>query len=229
MKRSEINNYLVEAKEFFARHGFFLPRWAFNSPEDWIGVGQTHSEIFDNMLGWDITDFNSGDFLSQGLLLFTLRNGNLAKDRKPFAEKIMIVRENQVTPMHFHSSKMEDIINRGGGRLVIEIHGSTSGGGLSDDSVRLRVDGVSRLIEPGGKVVLDPGESICLEQCVYHSFWGEADAGLVLVGEVSMVNDDTGDNHFLDDFGRFPEIIEDEPPLHLLVVDYAVCNGHQCD
>ena len=127
--------------------------------------------------------------------------------------------------MHFHSSKMEDIINRGGGRLVIEIHGSTPEGGLSKDLVQLKVDGVSRLVEPGGKVVLDPGESICLEQGVYHSFWGESDSGLVLVGEVSMVNDDAGDNHFLDDLGRFPEIIEDESPLNLLVMDYAGCNG----
>ena len=46
-------------------------------------------------------------------------------------------------------------------------------------------------------------------------------AGKVLVGEVSKVNDDVNDNRFLKPTGRFPEIEEDEPPLHLLVGDYA--------
>ena len=42
----------------------------------------------------------------------------------------------------------------------------------------------------------------------------------VLVGEVSMVNDDNLDNRFYEPIGRFPEIEEDEPPLYLLVGDY---------
>ena len=32
---------------------------------------------------------------------------------------------SQVTPMHFHWAKMEDIINRGGGDLVIQLYNST--------------------------------------------------------------------------------------------------------
>ena len=31
-----------------------------------------------------------------------------------------------------------------------------------------------------------------------------------------MVNDDTKDNRFYKPVGRFPEIEEDEPPIHLL-------------
>jgi D-lyxose ketol-isomerase len=54
----------------------------------------------------------------------------------------------------------------------------------------------------------------------YHSFWGEPGNGRVLVGEVSKVNDDRTDNHFLDPVGRFPEIEEDEEPLYLLAMDY---------
>jgi D-lyxose ketol-isomerase len=44
--------------------------------------------------------------------------------------------------------------------------------------------------------------------------------GTVLVGEVSRVNDDYVDNRFYEKTGRFPEIEEDEPPLHLLYEDY---------
>lgn len=69
-------------------------------------------------------------------------------------------------------------------------------------------------------VPLSPGESICLEQGVYHRFYGEPGKGKVLVGEVSMVNDDASDNRFYEPVGRFPEIIEDEEPLHLLASDY---------
>ena len=67
---------------------------------------------------------------------------------------------------------------------------------------------------------MTPGESICLEPYVYHRFYGERGRGRVLVGEVSAVNNDTADNRFLEALGRFPEIEEDEKPLHLLVNDY---------
>ena len=68
---------------------------------------------------------------------------------------------------------------------------------------------------------LQPGESITLYPGVYHSFWGEEGCGKILVGEVSKVNDDRTDNHFLEKTGRFPEIEEDEAPLYLLYQDYA--------
>jgi D-lyxose ketol-isomerase len=46
------------------------------------------------------------------------------------------------------------------------------------------------------------------------------------VGEVSLVNDDRADNHFHAAVGRFPQIEEDEPPLHLLVTDYPKYYKH---
>jgi hypothetical protein len=55
---------------------------------------------------------------------------------------------------------------------------------------------------------------------MYHKFYGEKGKGKVLVGEVSAVNDDASDNRFFEPVGRFPQIIEDEAPLHLLVSDY---------
>ena len=85
----------------------------------------------------------------------------------------------------------------------------------------LKTDGVLRRVAPGGKVVLTPGESISLEQGMYHRFYGEAGKGSVLVGEVSMVNDDNSDNCFYESIGRFPVIEEDVEPLHLLVSDYS--------
>lgn len=221
MKRSEINSILNDAKAFMAGKQFFLPPWAYWSVDDWKKNKQDAQEITNNMLGWDITDFGSGDFHSRGLFLFTIRNGKFNVDKKPYAEKIMIVEENQETPMHYHWSKMEDIINRGGGNLVIELYNSTPGSKFDTTPVNFKTDGVKRSVNAGGKVVLTPGESICLEQGVYHRFYGETGKGTVLVGEVSMVNDDASDNCFYEKVGRFPEIVEDEKPIHLLVSDYA--------
>ena len=220
MKRSEINQILKNAKTFMAEKQFILPPWAYWSMEDWQKNRQGASEITENMLGWDITDFGSGDFYRRGLFLFTIRNGKFNVDKKPYAEKIMIVEENQETPMHYHWLKMEDIINRGGGNLVIELYNSTPDNQFDATPVTLKTDGITRTVSPGGKVILTPGESICLEQGMYHRFYGEAGKGKVLVGEVSAVNDDASDNCFYEPIGRFPVIEEDEQPLHLLVSDY---------
>jgi D-lyxose ketol-isomerase len=220
MKRSEINALIRDSVAFFSEMNFKLPPWAFRSPEDWKGTYVSCSEIVDNMLGWDLTDFGSGDFHERGLILFTIRNGNVKKDNKNYAEKIMIVEELQETPTHFHWSKMEDIINRGGGNLVIELWNSGTDETITDGIVTVKVDGIKRRVPAGGKVILTPGESICLEQRLYHRFYGEPGKGKVLVGEVSAVNDDTSDNRFVETIGRFPGIEEDDKPLYLLVSDY---------
>ena len=221
MKRSEINSLIRDGLAFFEEMKFRLPQWGHWKPEAWKGKGEVAKEIIENMLGWDLTDFGGGDFEKKGLLLFTIRNGNLADGKKIYAEKIMIVRENQETPMHFHWKKTEDIINRGGGNLVIELYGSTKDEDLWKEPLQVSIDGIVRTVEPGGVVTLEPGDSICLEPGMYHRFYGEPGKGNVLVGEVSSVNDDTCDNRFHQPQGRFPDIEEDEAPLHLLVNDYA--------
>jgi D-lyxose ketol-isomerase len=220
MKRSEINDLLRSSLDFFGKMNFSLPPWARWQPSEWKGKYDICSEIVDNMLGWDLTDFGSGDFHKRGLILFALRNGNPQRDKKTYAEKIMIVEENQETPMHFHWSKMEDIINRGGGNLVIELYRSDENEQFSNEDFEVSVDGIRKLLHPGDRIILTPGESICLEQGIYHRFYGEPGKGKVLVGEVSAVNDDNTDNRFYEEVGRFPEIEEDLPPLHLLVSDY---------
>ncbi len=220
MKRSEINQLIKDSIAFFDEMNFKLPPWAYWTPEEWKGKYDTCNEIVENMLGWDLTDFGSGDFHKRGLILFAIRNGNQKLDKKIYAEKIMIVEENQETPMHFHWSKMEDIINRGGGNLVIDLYQSDENEDFSDKDIEVKVDGVKRVVKAGGQVILTPGESICLSQGLYHRFYGEEGKGKVLVGEVSAVNDDSSDNRFHEEVGRFPEIEEDEAPLHLLVSDY---------
>jgi hypothetical protein len=211
-----------DATDFIQRSGFFLPPFAYWTPADWASKVDSAQEIVENQLGWDITDFGHGNYKKDGLFLFTVRNGhpqNLKTMRgKLYCEKIMIVDVNQRTPMHFHWNKVEDIINRGGGKLVIKLFNSTPEGGLADSDVTVSTDGLRRVIKAGNTVVLSPGESITLPSRLYHEFWGTGSR--VLVGEVSLVNDDRTDNRFYESVGRFPEIEEDETPLHLLIADY---------
>jgi hypothetical protein len=225
MKRSEINAIMRKALGFLAEHKFLLPPFAYWSPSDWSTKGPECREIVEAQLGWDITDFGSGDFRRIGLFLFTLRNGTLAELRKVqgkvYAEKILIVEPGQITPTHFHFQKMEDIINRGGGDLVIRLWNSTPELGLAETPVTVSLDGVAKTVPAGGTILLAPGDSVCLPQRLYHRFWGAEDKGTVLVGEVCRVNDDQVDNHFYEPVGRFPRIEEDEPPMHPLYNDYA--------
>jgi len=222
MKRSDINAFMRETALFLEEHRFHLPPFAFWTPKEWKSKGPEIAEIKQNMLGWDITDFGMGDFHRFGLILFTLRNGNPdAPDNvKSYCEKVMAVEEDQVTPMHFHWSKVEDIINRGGGNLLVEVYNSTEDEKLADTPVRVSVDGSVREVPAGTVITLTPGESIALTQGMYHKFWGEPGKGKVLVGEVSAVNDDKTDNRFLDELPRFPGIEEDEDPVYLLCNEY---------
>ena len=213
MKRSEINAFIRKAAAFLHEQQFHLPPFAWWTPQDWAQRGPECAEIVERQLGWDITDFGSGDFEKIGLFLFTLRNG------ETYAEKIMIADPGQVTPTHFHHHKMEDIINRGGGDLAIRLWNALPDDELADTPVNVSIDGIRRTVPAGGVVTLIPGESICLPQRLYHTFWGEH--APVLIGEVSLVNDDHTDNRFYAPVGRFPQIEEDEEPLHLLTQDYA--------
>jgi len=220
MKRSEVNSIIAGVKVFLAEHRFMLPEWAEWGPEMWKGTYGKCFEIVDNKLGWDITDFGSGDFRKQGLALFTIRNGNWDKKDKLFCEKIMVADEEQETPMHYHWNKTEDIINRGGGNLVMELFEAADDDSLSDIPVTVAIDGVLTTVMAGEQLILKPGQSICLKPGIYHRFYGQKGKGRVLIGEVSMVNDDANDNRFYGKIGRFPEIEEDVIPIHLLVNDY---------
>jgi len=220
MKRSELNQIMQDALEFAERYNFKLPPFATWTPNDWESKGSEYNEIKDNMLGWDITDFGSGDYYKKGLLMFTIRNGNLkSPDLKTYAEKLLVVKEEQVTPYHYHWNKMEDIINRGGGILCIKLYNS-DGKEMTDTKVLISQDGRNHYVDAGTVIELKPGESITLQTGLYHMFWGKKGHGDILVGEISKVNDDNVDNQFYEQVGRFPEIEEDEAPLYYLFSEY---------
>ena len=223
MKRSEINTLIADSLEFLGRMNFLMPRFATWTPDDWRKKGPEASEIVTSELGWDITDFGSGNFEKIGLVIFTIRNGTFAELKKPqgkiYAEKMLVVQENQITPTHFHHQKMEDIINRGGGNLIIQFWNAEKDNSRASTPVTVSIDGTRVTIPAGGTISLEPGDSVCITQRLYHKFWGEPGKGAVLVGEVSRVNDDHVDNYFFDGVGRFPAIDEDVAPLHLMIMD----------
>lgn len=221
MKRSQVNEILLEGDAFIRSFGYVMPPFAYLSPNDLRN--SDHGMIKNRRMGWDITDYGQGRFDDLGLFLFTVRNGQ-EEDLKLgrgmlYAEKIMISRKDQLSPMHKHFLKAEDIINRGGGQLVLELFASGPDGSIDREAdVTVPVDGVLRTVPAGGKLVLGPGESVTLLPGVWHAFWGEG--GDVLIGEVSTVNDDLNDNAFEQPIGRFSSIKEDVAPKHLLVSDY---------
>jgi D-lyxose ketol-isomerase len=220
MKRSEINQSIKEAMMFFTSQQFYLPQWAYFSPLQWKDAGKEFKEISSNCLGWDITDFGKGNFTKEGLILFTLRNGSYSNPTfsKEYCEKIMMVKLRQNIPMHFHRTKMEDLINRGGGDLVIELWKSDKNGELLSEELTLQMDGVTRTIAGGDMITLTPGESLTLEPFVYHRFWAEKETALV--GIISKVNNDADENRYLEPLGRHQDIEEDEAPVYLLCQEY---------
>lgn len=224
MKRSEINRVIKETDTLLKSRGINLPPFFHWTPEEWNKKGEECQEIRDNQLGWDVTDFGLGNFEKIGLTALTLRNGNLnwkVKYPKPYAQKYLIAREGQVTPCHFHWYKMEDIINVGGGILVMQLFGSTEDEKVDlNNDVEIVSDGVKLTIPAGGIIELKPGQSVTYYQGLYHSFWGKEGCGDVIIEEVSMCNDDETDNCFVDVSGRFPEVEEDEKPYRLLCTEY---------
>ena len=106
------------------------------------------------------------------------------------------------------------------GNLIVELfradpERSAEAGGPFE----ITVNGMRRQMESGDRLVLTPGESVCLEPVHAHRFYAEPGSGTAMVGEVSAVNDDANDNCFLDDAVRFDPILEDEEPEFLLAAD----------
>lgn len=220
MKRSQINRLIDQTMAWLEQRQVALPPFARWTPEEWAEKDHSYDEIRANMLGWDVTDYGRGDFDRVGLLLFTIRNGNLQDSRyaKPYAEKLLVSREGQLSPNHFHWHKMEDIINRGGGDLMVQVWNATAEEELGKDDVTVRLDGHLTTVPAGTVLELHPGESITIPPRLYHAFWGRG--GSVLAWEVSMVNDDNTDNRFYESQARFTAIEEDEPARHLLCNEY---------
>ena len=222
MKRSEINHAINYAQDLLKKNNIGLPFFAYVKKEEWKNLNLDISVLKNVMLGWDVTDFGSGDFKKVGATLFTLRNGSVF-DKSigvPYCEKIIIMdNSGQEIPMHYHINKTEDIINRAGGTLKIQVYNSKSDSSLDNESkVILYCDGIKREFEPGAVIEVKKGNSVTLPPYVYHRFF--ADNEDVIVGEVSKINDDNTDNVFLVKSKYFINIEEDEAPEYCLVKEY---------
>lgn len=223
MKRSQINAIIRSFEDLLSEYRFALPPFLSMTPDEWQDAGHEYDEIRDNALGWDVTDYGEGNFNQKGLSLITIRNGNTADAEtypKTYAEKIMMVLPGQVSPNHFHWNKMEDIINRGGGRIIFRLWNAADDDSLADTDVTIHSDGRTYTVPAGSDVILEPGQSLTLYPRQYHEFRIEDDSVPTLVGEVSMCNDDNTDNRFYEELGRFPTIEEDEPAYRLLCNEY---------
>ncbi len=222
MKRSQINYAIDKAHAIAETFRICLPEFAGFTADFWSQKrAEEWQEVRDLPLACDITDFGSGCFNETGLTLLTLRHGALSDARypKPYAEKMLQIQQDQQTPWYFHYHKMEDILNRGGGHLCMQLAWATEDEQLdAQRSVSVAVDGCQRSLKPGDTLVLKPGQGVCLPPMLYHRFWAEN--ALVMGWEISMVNDDKRDNRFLEASGRFPIIQEDEPIKWLLCSEY---------
>ena len=222
IKRSRVNQIMRESDEFIRSFGYVLPPFAYWSPEEWRTKGAEFDEIRNVGLGWDVTDFGSGDLRRIGRTIFTLRNGK--KDRrypKAYAQKAMHMIEDQKSVIHYHLNKMEDICNQGGGNVMILFWAVAENGQRGMDPLTLSMGG-RKIIQPAGEPLrLVPGDAVCVPPRTYHQFWSEAGHGPTLSIEVSSVCDDHTDNYFLDGGRRFPAIEEDEPSR------YALCNEYE--
>jgi D-lyxose ketol-isomerase len=222
LSRSAVNQSIEMAIEVFARYDIHLPRFAFWSPVDWQGQNSAADEIRQCRLGWDVTDFGHGNCEHIGRTLFTLRNGSKKQPGypKPYAEKLLFDPEGQRAPAHFHLSKMEDIINRAGGNILVQLTAVDDSNRPRTKPLRVQLDAQSVMLEPGGIIKLEPGQSLCIPPRTIHQFWAEEGSGVTVSSEVSSLCDDLEDNYFLDPTARFPEIEPDEPPRHYLCHEY---------
>lgn len=210
MKRSQINAALRAARQMCADWRFALPEWADWGLQDHRANPAQSAFLAGRQIGWDVTDFGSGDFARRGLVLLCTRNGIQGDAaERPYAEKLLFVGVDQETPFHAHKVKLEDIICRGGGDLMVEF---TRTGSFAADTTA-RVDG-AEVPAFDGPLRLRPGTSITIPRGVMHRFW--ATGAPAFVAEVSQCNDDRGDNFFLEPLGRFSTVEEDEPALYPL-------------
>lgn len=231
MNRTTINQSIRDALAVARHFQFALPPYAHWTPAEWDEAGAEHDEVRHCMLGWDVTDFGSGDFENIGRVLFTLRNGRTNDPRypKPYAEKLLVDPENQRAPAHYHRSKREDIICRHGGNILVQLTRATPEGQPGSESFSIQVNGGTRLLSPGEIVRLRPGESLTIPPGTIHQFWAEEGTGWEFEGkryslssEISSVCDDWNDNVFFASWAaRFPKVVEDAPRDFYLCGEYS--------
>ena len=223
MLRSFIDRRIEAMLELCERHAFKLPPFALWGAEDFRVDAESTKRIAEVGLGWNVVEFAPGGYVREGLSVFTIRMGDWRGLRngagRLYGEKALMAEDGQRTPHHYHIVKTEDILNRGGARFVVELFKVDRQGRRLDERVRVLKDATMIDVAAGGRVTLEPGESIVLEPYVAHSFWAEG--GATLAGEVSLANDDATDNYFLPPPAPPAPIEEDAPMRHPTVRDYG--------
>ncbi len=189
-------------------------------PADWSEAGSDYDESA-TTAGLGHHDYGLGRFAEVGFGLSpcAMAITTIQNTRSPMP-KILMLYPGQTAPLHFHWSKMEDIINRGGNVVYITVYNGAEDGIRLDTDVVVHLDGREMTVPAGTQVKLSPGESIAIDPYLYHDFIVPVEGGPVLLGEVSMCNDDDNDNRFYEPIGRFPKIEEDEAPYRLLCTEY---------
>jgi D-lyxose ketol-isomerase len=215
MKRSQINQILQRSEAFLESKQFALPPFARWDNHAWQ-MPQAQA-LKTAGLGWAITDFGFDEFDKLGAIVFTLRNGALFDS--VYCEKIIVLQAGQKIGHHYHLEKTEDVINRAGGVLEIELASVAPDNQLGSAPVRVARDGVWTEFPSGTVLRLLPGESVTLLPRTSHLFY--APEASVLMGEISSVNDDSRDNYFVFGVGN-SQIEEDAPPYRLLTRDYPL-------
>jgi D-lyxose ketol-isomerase len=219
VRRSQINSAIGAAEAFFTENGVALPPFASWGPERWRSLDPTDRELVECRLGWDVTDFGSGDFAHTGLCLLTLRNGRVGDMERghgeTYAEKVMYADKGQVTPLHSHWRKTEDIIVRGSAGLAVRLYGSTEDEDLSDVPTVAYVDGMRRTLTAVEVLELRPEESIMMPSRTYQAVGGRTTMGGVVCERRPHRQS------VPPALGRFPPIEEDELSYRVLVGDYA--------
>lgn len=227
MRRSEIEAIIDETLEIMGAHGVVLPPFAHWTPDEWRLKGEATHLLRERMLGWNVVAFDPSDFYRSGIALFTTRMGDyraLETGRgKLYGEKVIVVREGQLVPHHFHRVKTEDFFNRGGGVLEIDLLRVDENGQQVEGAFTLDRDGLLVEARSGETIRLSPGEGVTLEPGVAHAF--RAEGGDVVCGEISLTNDDATDNYFIPPLPSLPAIVEDAPARRVIVADYPIFRG----
>lgn len=224
MKRSEINAAVEWSIKLLDKNNFKLPQFGYWDLETWKKNRERTEVIQHVMQGWDITDFGGGRFPELGAVLYTIRNGDIKNPKvgTPYAEKLILLLEGQALPIHYHASKTEDIINRGGGVLALKFYNKNKDGSVDyKNDVVVYMDGIKNTFKAGETVLVTPGNSVTITPYINHMFWALEGKGDLIVGEVSSINDDKTDNYFAEEIARFSKIEEDEP------IKYPLCNEYE--
>jgi D-lyxose ketol-isomerase len=223
MKRSQINAAIELAHSALREHGIRLPEYAYWSPDDWRRAGPEYARVTLNGLGWAVTDFGQGDFDKVGITMFDVRNGNVERPAEgtPYGEKVFVLKAGQRLPFHFHWSKMEDIISRAGGTLMLQVYNSFPDETMDEASPGfVYIDGVRKPFAAGQIFEIPHGASLTITPKLYHRFWAKEGGAALVGGEISTISVPKTDNRFGGNARRFVPIEEDEPAAYLLNIDY---------